>query len=408
MAAFLALFLFTSCGWDPFFGLFSGGDDDDSNNVHDISGSPSPGAQDIYASADLSNLCVDDSACGAPYDEIPDSFIRTDEQEPLDDDVCNFDYDPNLISTFVLNEVNGSVNGLDLLLSPEDLFFISWVSVRQKINPYFLLGVMTQESSGNCAAVSTAGGEGCFQITNYYGQAQLNESYPTRVNYWYWSSRSGDDYPDDLFVDPESYFGEEPDEDQYRLTINPTAGEIDGEEVSSVVNFNFGIVASALYYQWQQYLLYDSYEELYDAASDLFQSDDGKALWQAAAYNGGAYGAANALEGAGQDFLNEMGSETLAYAPAVVDYCKEYQSGTLTYNASYTSDDLDAIIDLLSYTYPPDSGIDWQAVKDDVHQVFFEDGTADLSFVDDIKAVVYVISTHVPELAPEWPEEDSI
>lgn len=410
LAALPALFfLFTaSCAFDP-FGIFSGDDDDDdSDSVRDIGGNPSTGAQEIYETADLSNLCVDTEECVPSYDELPDDFVRTDGQEPLDDDDCNFDYDPNLISTFVLNRVDGSVNGLDLLLSPEDLFFVAWVSIRQKINPYFLLGVLSQESYGNCAAVSSAGGEGCFQITNYYGQAQLNESYPDRVNYWYWSDRTGSYYPDSMFVDAESYFGEAPATDQFRLTLDPTAGDINGEEVSSVVNFNFGSIASALYYRWQQYLLYYNYDELREASADLFQDDDGKALWQAAAYNGGAYGAANALAEGGDDFLDEMGDETLAYAPAVVDWCKEYQGGELTYNAEYTEDDIEWLIDLLSYTYPEDSGIDWSAVKDDVHQVFFADGTTEITFVDDIKAVVYVISTHAPELAPEWPEEESI
>ncbi|MBI4412090.1 MAG: hypothetical protein HY541_06375 [Deltaproteobacteria bacterium] len=409
-APFLALFFlfFTSCMLDP-FGLFSGDDDDDdSGSVRDIGGNPSTGAQEIYETADLSNLCVDEAQCVPSYDELPDDFVRTDGQEPLDDDDCNFDYDPNLISTFVLNRVDGSVNGLDLLLSPEDLFFIAWVSIRQKINPYFLLGVLSQESYGNCAAVSSAGGEGCFQITNYYGQAQLAESYPDRTADWHWSDRDDDYYPDGIFVDAESYFGEAPVTSQFRLTLDPTAEEIDGEEVSSIVNFNFGIIASALYYQWQQYLLYYNYDELHEAASDLFQDDDGKALWQASAYNGGAYGAANALAEGGDDFLDEMEDETQDYGPAVVDWCKEYQGGELTYNAEYTDDDIEWLIDLLSFTYSESADIDWDAVKDDVRQVFFEDGTEEITFVDDIKAVVYVISTDVPELAPEWPEEESI
>src|SRR3990167_5497111 len=202
----LVLF-FPSCQFSPFP---EDPDGESPDHVHDIGGNPSPGAQEIYESADLSDLCIDEARCAPPYDEIPEDFVQTDGQEPLDDDVCNFDYDPNEISTFVLNRVDGSVNGLDLFLSREDLFFIAWVSVRQKINPYFLLGVMSQESYGNCAAVSSAGGEGCFQITNYYGQAQLNESYPDRTAAWHWSDRSDDYYPDDIFVDPESYFGEAP------------------------------------------------------------------------------------------------------------------------------------------------------------------------------------------------------
>ena len=103
-----------------------------------------------------------------------------------------------------------------------------------------------------------------------------------------------------------------------------------------------------------------------------------------------------------------MPDETRNYAPAVVDYCKEYQAGEFTYTVTYTEEDVEWLIDLLATTYPGDVGIDWDDVKDDVHQVFFEEETTELTFVDDIKAIVYVISTHVPELATEWPEENSI
>ncbi len=408
--AFIFSFLLSSCNYNPFsldpFHLFESGDSN--NSVRDIGGSPSNGARDIYNSADLTDLCVDHDICQPSYDELPDNFIQTDNQETLDATICNFDYNPNLISTFVLNQVDGSVNGLTLLLSKEDLFFLAWVSVRMQINPYFLMGVMSQESSGNCAAVSSSNGEGCFQITNTFGQAQLNDSYPDRVESWFWSSRSGSYYDDSFFEDPTSYFGTTPDSDQFRLTIDPTSQTIDGTDVSSVVNFHFGIIASALYYRWQEYLLYNSYESIRSTASDIFQSNDGKANWQAAAYNGGAYGAAQAIESNGADFLSAMSSETQTYAPNVVDYCHEYQAGALTYSATYTEDDIKSLIDLLTQTYPSSLGIDWTAVKDDIHQTFFSDGTTQLTFVDDIKAVIYVISTNVPELAPEWPAEDSI
>lgn len=408
ISIFGILILLSSCNWedalDP-FGFFGG---DDADPIREIGGNPSPGAASIYASASLEDMCVDEAECGAPYDVIADTYIKTANQEALTGDVCDFDYDANAISTFVLNRVDGEVNGLELLLSKEDLFFISWVSVRFRINPYFLMGVLSAESSGNCAAVSSSNGEGCFQITNTFGQAQLNDSYPDRVSDWFWSDRDGDYYEDDLFVSELEYFGENPSSDQFRLTLDPSLHEINSTEISSVVNFSNGSIASGLYFYWQQYLLFNTYNFLENQATDLFQADDGKALWQAAAYNGGAYGAANALEVAGDNFLDEMQSETQSYAPRVVDYCKEYQVGALTYNATYTEDEIEWLIDLLSYTYPSDSGIDWDEVKSDVHDVFFDDGTVELTFVDDIKAIIYVISTHVPELAPEWPDSGSI
>jgi len=405
----LALFLtLSSCGFslNP---LDSLDDSDDSNeNINSIDGDPSQGSSDIYASANLKDICVDDDICGAPYTTLPSNWINTDGQEPLTDDVCNFDYDPNYTSTFTINRVNGTVNGLELVLSKEDLFFLAWVSMRLQINPYFLMGVMSQESAGNCAAVSGSHGEGCFQITNTFGQAQLDDSYPDRVIDWNWSDRSGDYYPDDIFIDEETYFGDVPDDEQFRVTTDPTAEEIDGTEVSSVINFPHGVIASGLYFKWQQYLLYTSYEELGDDAEALFQAEDGKASWQAAAYNGGAYGAANAIADGGSDFLEEMADETQDYVPLVLAYCKAYQAGGLTYNDTYTEDDVQWLIDLLSFTYPNDDAINWDDVKEDVHQVFFDDGTTELTFEDDIKALIYVISTHTGELGPEWPVEDSI
>lgn len=402
---FFFLLFFPSCSWTDFIPFVGGGG---SGEIKDIGGNPSPGSEDIYKSADLTDLCLQDSQCNPDYDEIPDDFIYTKDQEPLDEDVCNFDYDPNEISTFVLNRVDGKLNGLGLLLSDEDLFFLAWVSVRYRINPYFLLGVLSQESAGNCAAVSSFNGEGCFQITNTFGQGQLDDSYLDRVEDWFWTDRSGSYYPDDIFVAPSSYFGDTPTSDQFRQTLDPTASKINGTQISSVVNFHFGIIGSGFYFHWQQYLLYYFFDHLQGQASDIFQTPDGKALWQAAAYNGGVYGASLAIQESGEDYLDEMAAETQIYAPAVVNFCKGYQAGKLSYNALFTQDDVEWFIDLLEMTYPSDNTIDWDGIKDQINQVFFSDGTTELTFVDDVKALVYVISTFVPELAPEWPSEDSI
>lgn len=396
----------TSCQFAEIFEIPT--EETETERIEDVGGNPSAGSQDIYSVANLNDLCIDHDECLPSYNLLPFSFKRTTGQQPLDVTTCNFDYDPNLTSTFILNRVDGSVNGLSLFLSKEDLFFIAWVSVRYRINPYFLLGVMAQESRGNCSAVSPAGGEGCFQITNTFGQDQLDDSYLDRVESWFWTDRDDSYYPADIFVDEVDYFGSLPPTEQLRLTRDPSVGQIDDTEVSSVINFNFGIIASALYFHWQPYLLYYNYSDLREVASAIFQDEDGKALWQVAAYNGGAYGASLAMRSAGEDYLEEMFPETRDYAPRVVDYCKSFQDGSLTYLATYTEDDLQWMIDLIAMTYPQDINVDWNEVMDDVSQVFFEDGTQELSFVDDIKAIVYVLSTHLPELAPEWPDEGSI
>lgn len=404
---FLLPFIISACQFSPYPDDVYDGSRDESDGIHDIGGNPSPGSEEIYATANLSDLCLVDEACEPDYVKLRSEFIRTEGQEPLKKGVCNFDYDPNLISTFVLNKVDGDLNGLDLYLSREDLFFLAWVSVRYKINPYFLLGILAQESRGNCSAVSPFNGEGCFQITNTFGQGQLNDSYLSRVAGWSWSDRSGSYYPDEIFVDETTYFGETPPTEQFRITIDPTAPVINEIDVSSVVNFHFGVIASALYFHWQHYLLYYYFEDSRDVASELFQSKDGKAQWQAAAYNGGAFGAGFALEDGGEDFLDEMAEETQNYAPAIIDYCTGFQNGDFTYSTSYTQDDINWIIDLLAMTYPLSLDVDWDGVKEEIEQIFFSD-VDELTLVDDVKAIIYVISTNTPLLAPEWASSGSI
>src|SRR3989338_9121972 len=106
-------------------GLGNGNDDNDAEAVRDIGGSPSSGSRDVYASANLKALCVDDEVCGPSYAPLSGHYLYTTGQNPLDAMGCNYDYDPNLTSTFVLNRVDGSINGLQLLFSKEDLFFLA-------------------------------------------------------------------------------------------------------------------------------------------------------------------------------------------------------------------------------------------------------------------------------------------
>lgn len=399
---FFLIFALPACQFSPFPQDVFNETQSESEAIRDVGGNPSPGSREIYTNADLKNLCVDQNECGSPYAVIPKEWIHIVEGE------CSYDLDPNAASTFVLNRSENEINGVDLLLSKEDLFFLAWTSIRFQINPYFLLGVLLTESSGNCALVSASHAEGCFQITNHYGQSQLRASYLSRVKDWFWSDRSGEKYPDSIFVDEESYFGESPLSRQYRMTLDPGEFVINDTEISSVVNFPFGIIGAGLYFHWQEYLLLHHFEELNNKAESLFNSKEGRALFQAASYNGGAYGAARALEKEGSNFLDLVPEETRNYAPSVVDVCLAYQEGEGTFGASYSQADLEFIIDLLATTYPGDLALDWKEVKSEISQIFFEDGTELLSFVDDIKAIVYVISTFVPELAPEWPDKNSI
>src|SRR3990167_3651767 len=107
---FLLFFLLvlSGCG----FSLDSNQPGTPPDQVHDIGGNPSAGSLEIYSQGDLKNLCVDQAECGSPYSRLSSEFIHTASQEPLFATRCSFDYDPNLKSTFVLNRVNGSVNGL--------------------------------------------------------------------------------------------------------------------------------------------------------------------------------------------------------------------------------------------------------------------------------------------------------
>lgn len=377
------------------------GQDEDLSTVETIEGSPSSGSLDIYASSNLEHLCLQ-TTCLPSYPELPDVWMDQSNGEN-----CFFNSFPNEDSTFIVKQPS-RVNGLQLKLSKEDLFFIAWTSMRYRINPHFILATMVMESAGNCAAVSGSAAEGCFQITNTFGQGQLNDSYPNRVADWHWSSRSGVYYPASVFVDEISYFGELPLSDQYRITLDPLSPRINGEDISSIVNFHFGVIAMGLYHYWQQYLLYYYYDDVQTPSESIIALPSEKARWQAAAYHGGAFGAGRAIRIGGVDFLDEMNTDTQFYADAVVDACDQFEQATSVYEAQYSQDDVEYIIDLLHQTYPADANIDWDAVKDDVEQVFFSEENTTLSFVDDVKALIYVISTFSAQLAPQWPDASSI
>ncbi|MBU0506884.1 MAG: transglycosylase SLT domain-containing protein [bacterium] len=365
-----------------------------------ITGAPSNYSQAIYASTNLNDLCLADE-CEAEYDILPDDY-----REFYDDllpNVCAFDVDPNENSQFVVHQTDDLINGTNLILSKKDLFFLAWTSMRYRINPHYLLGVLMQESSGNCAAVSGAGAEGCFQITNDYGKEQLEESYEERVNNWYWNENSSDYYADSLFVGPEEWFGEEPDSDQFRMTLEPGSEIVGGVAVSSVVNFNFGVMAAGMYYRWQEYFLYNNYASLRSRTTSYITSTpETKASLMAAAYNGGIGRLSNALQWYSSNYLSGMRYETRSYVKSVLSHCRDFQSGSAVYATTYSFQDIEEIIDLITVTYDATLEVDSEALKKDIHQNFFAD-QEELTLVDDIKALIYFISTYDSSLAPEWP-----
>ncbi|MBF0105083.1 MAG: hypothetical protein HQM16_07115 [Deltaproteobacteria bacterium] len=376
--------------------------DNDTDTIASISGTPSDYSQSIYTTEDLSDLCLS-AACEAPYSLIPDTFKSVyDETNP---DTCHFDDNPNSSSQFIIKKETSGVNDLHLLLSKEDLFFLAWASLRYKINPHFLMGVMAQESYGNCAAVSSADAEGCFQITNYYGRLQLQQSFADRVLSWHWNDNPDGYYPDSLFINPLTWFGETPESDQFRMTLDPSAGTVLGVAVSSVVNFNFGVIASALYYHWEQYFLYHNYSSLQSLVETLVeQNSEAKSSLMAAAYNGGMGTLTSALNQYDSDYLDHLPAETYNYVDRVLYYCQGFQGGASAYTATYNSDEMEYIIDLLQMTYDDSLDIDWDTLKQDVITNFYATQES-LSFVDDIKAVIWFISTYDTALAPVWADD---
>lgn len=404
---FASVTLQVSCGDESFAGFIENLEEflTETEEIQEVNVEASDSSQAIYEDANLNHLCLEEE-CEPDYDPIPDQFKRLAAEGTIDLESCNYDFDHNLTSDFELFNPEEEVAGVDLLLSKEDLFFLAWASIRYKMNPHFLLGVMLQESRGNCAAVSFASGQGCFQITYDFGQPQLETSYGDRVVDWVWTDRSGF-FPSSLYVDDLDYFGEEATTSQNRMFIFPDDESIDGVSISSVANFHYGVIASALYFHWQQYLLYYLYEDAQDQATVLFNKPDEKVKWQSAAYNAGAFGASSALENRGNDYLAQLPAETRNYAPNVAAYCQQLQNGEDLYDANYSADDMDYIIDLLAGTYPEDLGVDWEELKSSIRSSFFQNQET-INFVKDIKAIIYTISTYSSSLAPEWPAGRSI
>jgi hypothetical protein len=395
----------TSCSDNLLFGNVFDIFGKEENEVQDINTEATLTSQEIYASGDLNQLCIDDEECSPDYDLLPDTFRNLSNQDPLDKDQCNYDYDYNITSDFNINQADEGIKGVDLQLSKQDLFFLGWASMRYKINPHFLLSIMIQESSGNCRLVSSATGQGCFQITYRYGRLQLEDSYNNRVDHWNWANRNRN-FPRDMFLDEEDHFGDMPETEQYREFLDPNAAQIGGVETSSVVNFHYGVIASSLYFHWQQYKLYYAYDQYEDEAIDVFTQISGKAKWQAAAYNGGISLVSNSLR-FGENYTNNLREETQNYSPKVEEFCQDFQNGSEVFEYNYTVEDVKDLVNLIADTYPEDLDVDWEQLKLDIEAVFFVDQPS-ISFVKDMKALIYYISTYSSLLAPEWPSERSL
>lgn len=362
-----------------------------------LSGFPSTKSESVYQTNNLNELC-NNASCDSQITPIPSWFQ---ESSTTNNSVCNFDYNPNASSQFILKTTD---NWSPIYLSKVDLFFIAWVSHRYKINPHFLMAILRQESGGNCSLVSVAEAEGCFQITNYWGRRQLQQSYSDRTSSWFWTANPpASRYDSSLFVNPQDWFEDNIATTQYRVTLDPESPTVNGTEVSSVVNFHFGSIGSALFFHWQNHFLWRQ-KSIQDTLKKLIQTESSaKSKLMAAAYNGGTTKLIQSIKNRGINYDQELFLETSQYVSRVFDFCKKAQSGDLVYNATLNQTDVDDFITYLEQTYEL-SLFDAETLRTQIRQDFFTD-TDELTIVDDIKALIFTISRFSPTLAPHDPED---
>ena len=104
-----------------------------------------------------------------------------------------------------------------------------------------------------------------------------------------------------------------------------------------------------------------------------------------------------------EDYLNGMAIETQNYVDNVLRFCADHQQGASNQSVTYNQSEVEYLIDLLSYTYDKNEiDVDWDNLKENVIETFFSGGTT-ITLRDDIKALIYFISTYHVDLAPEWP-----
>lgn len=362
-------------------------------------GAPPPAAQPSGAATPLPPR-------PAPIQPFPlyDSWFR-DLGAP---DVCGFDLDLSQGPRFELHLTEGPA-GPEPLLSRLDLMFLAWVSHRYQINPHFLLGIMHAESAGDCSAVSVAGAQGCFQITDSAGAQQLANSYPERMADWYWAprrllrptsrpwppeARDADYYPQDIFVAPSEYFrelvGDEGWTDahqrrarrQLRRLIDPVATEARSDRygdlaVSSVVSFGFGAIGSALFFHWEGRLLFEQ-SLLHEDIRAAFAAPGAKALWMATGYNQGGPRSVRALARRGPAFMDAMREDVAAYARRVTGACLDLEQGEAVGPTPITWGQFSDFLQELRWTYSA-VPIQWEPLRERLRRAWFAQGPMDLA-----------------------------
>lgn len=324
-------------------------------------------------------------------------------------------------------------NGMDLLLSTQDVAFLAWTAFMYDLNPHFLLGVMMAESGGDCSAVSSAGAQGCFQITYRQGAGQLRNSFKDRVADWYWAKRSNGPeiqrkpgealgyWPADLYLAPEQYFGMKLKRGtrQLRMTVDPvatlqTSRRAGDTEVSSVANFSFGVIGAGLYYHFLNYYLYSHETQLKGDVQDLTSRPRRKVMWMAASYNQGAPRTMRQLGNYGAEGLfGHLTPDVLNYADTVADYCEQLQLGDKTYGGTMTFGQFSDWLQQLRWTYSA-IPIDWEKLQAEVKLRHFTerrglargDGALSIDLELGLLDVFRTMVALEPRLGPEKPRLD--
>lgn len=316
-------------------------------------------------------------------------------------------------------------NGMDLLMSVQDVAFVAWTAFSYDLNPHFLLGIMMTESAGDCSAVSYAGAQGCFQITYRQGAGQLRNSFPERVASWYWAKRSnvGPErfrrpgealgyWPTDLYIAPEVYFGKKLKKGtrQLRMTVDPvatlqTSDRAGDTEVSSVANFSFGVIGAGLYFHFLNHYLYSHEAQLKGDVRALVNDAGKKVAWMAASYNQGAPRSMRQLGNYGaQGMWRQVAPEVQLYADTVSDYCTQLQLGDETYGGKMTWGQFSDWLQQLRWTYS-EVPVDWEKVMREVQARHFPPGHV-LEVETELLEVFRTMMALDAHLKPEKPRID--
>lgn len=354
-------------------------------------------------------------------------------RDPGDVDVCGFDLDLDVAPAFELHLIQSRSGELSPALSTLDLLFLAWTSHQYQINPHFLLGIMHAESAGDCSAVSVAGAQGCFQITDSAGAQQLTASYPERMADWYWARRrltrlSGkpwppegqaqDYYPADLFVDPGEQFRDRPGgvdgveaqrarrQRQLRRLVDPVATEIRSEthgdvSVSSVASFGFGAIGAGLYFHWAGRLLL-AQDALQEEIRAAFGAPGRKAHWMAASYNQGGPRSVRLLARRGEAFVDGLSEDVATYTRRVTSACLDLEQGTPLPERQISWEVFSDFLQELRWTY---SGvpIDWEGLRGTLQGAVFSAGPVEIHQIPRLFDEMVRLQ---PALAPEEPRLD--